>query len=67
MEDLDGDENLLNDDTSGNNTPNYLDPDDDRDGTPTREEIIINEDGTIEFPDTNGNGIPDYLDPDTFE
>lgn len=67
LEDLDGDGNLFNDNTSGNNAPNYLDPDDDRDGTPTREEIIINEDGTIEFPDSNGNGIPDYLDPDTFK
>ena len=66
MEDLDGDGILYNDDTSGNRVPNYLDPDDDGDGTPTREEIIINEDGTITFPDTNGNGIPDYLDKETF-
>ncbi len=66
MEDLDGDGILWNDNTNGNNNPNYLDRDDDGDGTPTREEIIINEDGTIEFPDTNGNGTPDYLDPDTF-
>lgn len=66
LEDLDGDGDLFNDNTSGNNAPNYLDPDDDRDGTPTREEIIINEDGTIEFPDENDNGVPDYLDPDSF-
>lgn len=67
MEDLDGDGILYNDDTNGNRVPNYLDPDDDGDGTPTRDEIIINEDGSIEFPDTNGNGTPDYLDPETFK
>lgn len=67
MEDLDGDENLFNDDTDKNGSPNHSDPDDDGDGTPTRKEIIINPDGTIEFPDTSGNGIPNYLDPDTFE
>lgn len=66
MEDLDGDGILYNDDTSENRIPNYLDSDDDGDGTPTLEEIIINEDGSIEFPDTNSNGIPDYLDPDSF-
>ncbi len=46
-------------------SPNFLDRDDDGDGTLTRDEIIINPDGTITFPDTNGNGIPDYLDKDT--
>ncbi|MBK5192950.1 MAG: hypothetical protein JJE07_07010 [Flavobacteriaceae bacterium] len=66
MEDLDGDGILYNDDTSASRIPNYLDADDDADGTPTREEIIINEDGSIEFPDTNSNGTPDYLDPDSF-
>jgi len=63
MEDLNNDFNLFNDDTDGDRIPNYLDSDDDGDGVPTREEIIIREDGTIEFPDSNGNGIPDYLDP----
>lgn len=66
MEDLDDDGDLFNDNTSGNNAPNYLDPDDDRDGTPTRDEILINEDGTIEFLDVNNNDIPDHLDPDAF-
>lgn len=66
MEDLDDDGNLFNDNTSGNNVPNYLDPDDDRDGTPTRDEITFNEDGTVEFLDVNNNGIPDHLDPDAF-
>jgi len=67
MEDLDGDGILYNDDTTTIGTPNYLNADDDLDGTPTREEITINEeDGSIEFTDENSNGIPDYLDPDTF-
>ncbi len=66
MEDLDGDGILYNDDTKASGTPNYLNADDDLDGTPTREEIIINEDGSIEFPDTNSNGTPNYLDPDSF-
>jgi FKBP-type peptidyl-prolyl cis-trans isomerase FkpA len=63
MEDLNGDFNLFNDDTDGNNIPNFLDADDDGDGVPTRDEIIIREDGTIEFPNSNGNDLPDYLDP----
>jgi hypothetical protein len=67
MEDLNENRNILDDDTDGDETPNFADVDDDGDGKPTREEIIINEDGSIEFPDTNGNGTPDYLDPDTFE
>ncbi|WP_245760473.1 FKBP-type peptidyl-prolyl cis-trans isomerase [Salegentibacter flavus] len=66
MEDLDNDGDLRNDDTDEDETPNFADSDDDGDGTPTRDEIIINEDGSLEFPDTNGNGTPDYLDPDTF-
>ena len=67
MEDLDGDGDLRNDDSDEDETPNFADSDDDGDGTPTRDEIIINEDGSIEFPDTNNNGTPDYLDPDTFQ
>jgi len=66
LEDLDGDGILYND-TTKSGIPNYLNADDDADGTPTREEIIINEDGSIEFPDKNGNGIPNYLDPEEFE
>ncbi len=31
-------------------TANYLDPDDDGDFIPTREEINISEEGTITFP-----------------
>ena len=62
MEDLNGNQYLWDDDTDGNGVPNYLDVDDDGDGRLTKDEIIVHEDGTIEFPDTNGNGIPDYLD-----
>lgn len=53
------------DDTDGDGLPNYLDRDDDGDSVLTIDEIIINDDGTLEFPDSNGNGTPDYLD-DTF-
>lgn len=53
------------DDTDGDGTPNYLDADDDGDGTPTRDEIIINANGTIEYPDSDGDGISDYLDADS--
>jgi len=63
MEDLNGNQNLMDDDTDGDGVPNYLDDDDDGDGRLTKDEIIVHPDGTIEFPDTNGNGIPDYLDP----
>ncbi|MDT0678588.1 FKBP-type peptidyl-prolyl cis-trans isomerase [Autumnicola musiva] len=66
-EDLDEDENLFNDDTDQNRYPNYFDTDDDGDGTPTRREITILQDGTVEFPDKNNDGTPDYLDPDIFQ
>ena len=66
LEDLNNDKDLFNDDTDSDNFPNYLDTDDDGDGTLTRDEIIINEDGTVSFPDSNGDGVPDYLDEETF-
>ncbi|WGK63917.1 FKBP-type peptidyl-prolyl cis-trans isomerase [Croceiramulus getboli] len=65
MEDVNENSFVLDDNTDGDNAPNYRDGDDDNDGTPTREEIIINEDGTITFPDADNDGTPDYLDPDT--
>lgn len=70
MEDLNGNGYLYDDNTDTDLEPfnvfipNFLDPDDDGDGIPTREEIIINPDGSLTFPDSNGNGIPDYLDKD---
>lgn len=71
MEDVNGNGYLYDDNTNRDQeiknkaqiTANFLDPDDDGDGKPTKEEIVIDEDGNITFPDTNGNGIPDYLDP----
>lgn len=48
-EDLNADGDCSNDDTDGDETPNYLDPDDDGDGTPTKDEA----------PDPDGNGLPD--------
>ena len=62
-EDLDGNQRLLNDNTDGDNSPNYLDRDDDGDFIPTLEEIS-DEDGNIIFPypDVDGDGTPDYLD-----
>lgn len=67
MEDIDGDRILsgdAGDDTDGDLLPNYADADDDGDGIPTRDEIVIEVDGTLSFPDTDNDGTPDYLDPD---
>ena len=69
LEDLNGNGNLLDDDSDIASDlfgvlPNYLDPDDDGDNTLTRDEIIINADGSVTLPDTDGDGVPDYLDPD---
>lgn len=63
MEDINNNGFLLDDDTDGDGIPNFLDTDDDGDGELTIDEIISNEDGTVEFPDSNQNGTPDYLDP----
>ncbi len=61
-EDLDGDGFIFNDDTDNNGLPNYLDSDDDGDGTLTINEF--DEDGDGEPDDSDGDGIPDYLDND---
>jgi len=53
---------IIGDDTDGDGLSNYIDPDDDGDSVLTIDEIIINDDGSIDFPDSNGNGTPDYLD-----
>ena len=61
IEDLNGNQYLLDDDTNTNGVPNYLDVDDDGDGRLTIFEIeFVN--GVLTFPDRNGNGIADYLD-----
>ena len=69
LEDIDGDGNVKNDNTDEDQEqvfiPNYVDVDDDQDGTLTRDEIS-DENGNIiiPYPDTDGDGTPDYLDPD---
>ena len=65
MEDVNGNGLEEDDDTDGDVAPNFDDADDDGDGRPTRDEIIINSDGTITFPDTDGDGTVDHLDPDS--
>ena len=65
LEDINGNGLEEDDDTDSDNQSNYFDPDDDGDGRPTREEIEINEDGTITFPDTDADGVVDYLDSDS--
>jgi hypothetical protein len=65
IEDLNKNNTLLDDDTDGNFAQNFVDQDDDGDGILTRDEIIINTDGSIEYPDTDGDKIPDYLDADS--
>jgi hypothetical protein len=65
-EDINGNKflNEVADDTDGDNIPDFLDTDDDGDGTLTRDEIVINADGTVIYTDSNNDGTPDYLDPD---
>ena len=61
-EDVDGDGNPFNDDTDGDDIPNYADFDDDGDGVNTIAEYDKDGDGVPD--DTDGDGIPDYLDND---
>jgi len=56
-EDLDANGDASDDDTDGDSLANFIDPDDDGDGTLTRDESITE--------DADGDGIVDYLDPDT--
>ncbi|UMB61081.1 FKBP-type peptidyl-prolyl cis-trans isomerase [Lutibacter sp. A80] len=65
FEDLNGDNNLNNDDTDGDGIPNYYDEDDDGDGVLTIDEDA-NGDGDPTNDDTDNDGIPDYLDADTY-
>ncbi len=73
LEDLNGDGDVTNDNTDESEErrlrvprlPNHIDPDDDGDGIPTRDEIIIDAQGNISFPDSDNDGIPDYLDIDS--
>ncbi|PKG41503.1 FKBP-type peptidyl-prolyl cis-trans isomerase [Psychroflexus sp. MES1-P1E] len=63
MEDINEDRRLTNDDTDGDNIPNFADVNDDGDGTLTEDEIEIDAEGNLILPDSNGNDTPDYLDP----
>ncbi len=63
MEDINKDRRLTNDDTDGDNIPDFADTDDDGDGIPTEDEIEFDVDGNLILPDSNENGTPDYLDP----
>ena len=61
-EDINGNGNLLDDDTDLDGIPNYQDEDDDDDGINTVDEVY----GTNTNPmdqDSDGDNIPDYLDP----
>lgn len=62
-EDLDGSDDLRDDDTDGDGLPDYLDLDDDGDGFTTPEEDV-DRDGDPRDDDTDADGIPNYLDPD---
>ncbi len=50
-------------DTDGDGTPDWRDPDDDGDGIPTEDEDRDG-DGDPTNDDSDGDGTPDYLDPD---
>jgi len=62
-EDLNGDEEVFDDDTDGDTFPNYFDIDDDNDGVLTKDEDIDN-DGNPANDDTDTDGIPNYIDDD---
>lgn len=73
LEDVNGDGYLYNDNTDEKQEEesnslarfvDFLDGDDDADGTPTRDEIEIDSEGNVSFPDGDGDGIPDYRDRD---
>jgi len=62
-EDLDNDGEYTDDNTDGDNLPNFVDADDDGDGTLTKDEDP-NNDGDPTNDDTDGDGTPNYLDTD---
>lgn len=61
-EDLNGDNDLFNDDTDEDGIPNFQDIDDDNDGILTKDEYDQNGDNVPD--DSDNDGIPDYLDSD---
>ncbi len=60
-EDVNGDNDLTNDDTDQDGTPNYLDTDDDGDGIDTANEDYDGDNDPTN-DDSDGDQIPDYLD-----
>nr|WP_321230868.1 hypothetical protein [uncultured Psychroserpens sp.] len=66
LEDVDGNENITDDDTDGDEIPNYIDIDDDGDGVLTIYEDLDN-DGDPTNDDSDMDGIPNYLDEDSTE
>ncbi len=65
FEDIDGDGDPRNDDTDGNNIPNYADFDDDGDGKLTKDEDANGDgDPRNDFSDPKKPTIPDYLNRD---
>lgn len=60
-EDVNGDNNIENDDTDGDGIPNYQDPDDDGDGVLTKDEDYDGDNNPMN-EDTDGDNLPDYLD-----
>ena len=61
FEDLNGDNDLTNDDTDDDGIPNYLDEDDDGDGINTADEDYDGDNDPTN-DDTDGDQIPNYLD-----
>jgi hypothetical protein len=66
LEDLDGNENITDDDTDGDEVPDFLDGDDDGDGVLTINEDLDN-DGDPTNDDSDMDGVPNYLDEDSTE
>lgn len=66
IEDYNGNLDISDDDTDGDEIPDYIDIDDDGDGVPTIFEDI-DEDGDPTNDDTDNDGIPNYLDEDSTE
>jgi len=75
LEDINGNGNLFDDDTDGDNLPNFLDVDDDGDNVLTASEGIVYTEGmtlaelnlsslNTDASFTNGDTIPNYLDND---
>jgi len=66
LEDINNNGDLTDDDTDGDDIPNYLDDDDDGDNVRTSQENPDpnNDLNLSDAQDTDGDGVPDYLDTD---